>query len=383
LTATLPLNTFFFLSNFTTATTPAGSSMSTSSDLRKKLTTFIKSREALKIQLDRKKLNKEHYEALSKMIFGHEQWYYQNKSTLDHFERMNPPLAPLSMQATPFRPTPTSPTSMSAPQGYFPVSFDYRQVVDIRPFWASNPDNCVVLVRYRHAPNDETVFVGKKTKDMNEERMLWRLRGHSYIIPCQGALVVPPSLSLPAGRYMIFRRVEYSLDDWKEAVGTFTQIFTIIVHLCFVGGVLSKQTIKDIMVHLVLGLQEMHERNVLHLDLKPYNVVMDHGIPKLIDFGTSAVVGEDFVLRAVSQGYTAPELDKFSRASAAADVFSLGRILLFLCIPQPIEPFVIPVEEVPFSKDLLDFQRIVAAMTHPQASRRPTLDTLLKQFQRL
>ena len=48
------------------------------------------------------------------------------------------------------------------------------------------------------------------------------------------------------------------------------------------------EKVRSVMEQIVLGLRAMHRKDILHLDLKPSNIMIDaHGVVKLIDFGSS------------------------------------------------------------------------------------------------
>ncbi|KAE8790836.1 Wall-associated receptor kinase 3 [Hordeum vulgare] len=81
------------------------------------------------------------------------------------------------------------------------------------------------------------------------------------------------------------------------------------------------------------GLHYLHEKRILHLDLKPANVLLDIGmVPKIADFGLSRCFDEGQT-RAItqhlcgSQGYLAPEFYR-GQIAFASDIYSLGVIIM-------------------------------------------------------
>ena len=105
-------------------------------------------------------------------------------------------------------------------------------------------------------------------------------------------------------------------------------------HLCGLGYV---QAVLWLLSRLAEGLGHAHERGILHLDLKPANVLFsDDGEPLLLDFNLAADIKLPVQASVAMLGgtlpYMAPEhLDAFrdgSRAvDARSDLFSLGVIL--------------------------------------------------------
>jgi serine/threonine protein kinase len=80
----------------------------------------------------------------------------------------------------------------------------------------------------------------------------------------------------------------------------------------------------DLILHLAEALECLHQHQLIHRDIKPANIIYVRGQPKLadIDLVTDlSPAGE--VTQIGTQGYMAPE----GPGTAAADVFSLGRIL--------------------------------------------------------
>ena len=60
------------------------------------------------------------------------------------------------------------------------------------------------------------------------------------------------------------------------------------------GGLLSEQAVLSFIMPILEGLQELHNRGVLHRDIKPQNIYVSHdGRPILLDFGAAKqIVGE-------------------------------------------------------------------------------------------
>lgn len=92
--------------------------------------------------------------------------------------------------------------------------------------------------------------------------------------------------------------------------------------------------VRDIVAQIARGLQAFHRMEMLHQDLRPANIMVDHtGTVKIIDFGsvhiaglaeTAAHQGDGALLGAVA--YTAPELFCGEAATPRSDLFSLGVI---------------------------------------------------------
>uniref|UniRef100_A0ACD6AAM0 Uncharacterized protein n=1 Tax=Avena sativa TaxID=4498 RepID=A0ACD6AAM0_AVESA len=82
------------------------------------------------------------------------------------------------------------------------------------------------------------------------------------------------------------------------------------------------------------GLLFLHEKHILHLDLKPANILLDaHMVPKIADFGLSRCLGEEQT-RAITEniigtlGYADPQYLKTGEMEYASDIYSLGVIIM-------------------------------------------------------
>lgn len=108
------------------------------------------------------------------------------------------------------------------------------------------------------------------------------------------------------------------------------------------GGPLPWKDALAIGVKLAGALQSAHEADVLHLDVKPANVLSGQdGEPKLADFSIArlrAALGITATAQqtlAFTPGYAAPELLKGDGPTPASDVYGLGATLFTLLVGHP------------------------------------------------
>ncbi|XP_053658629.1 serine/threonine-protein kinase Tao [Anopheles marshallii] len=152
---------------------------------------------------------------------------------------------------------------------------------------------------------------------------------------------------------------------------------------------LPDERIWSIMLDLLLALKSLHDRNLIHLDIKLDNIlVTDDGTCKLADFGIVFDLTKSNP-RYATEGdsrYMAPELME-GRYTKAADIFSLGIATLELAcnleLPANGRLWQRLRSGQPLPENLAcnispALKTIIHSMMHPVPDERPTVDALLK-----
>ncbi|MFT5685806.1 MAG: tetratricopeptide (TPR) repeat protein, partial [Myxococcota bacterium] len=95
-------------------------------------------------------------------------------------------------------------------------------------------------------------------------------------------------------------------------------------------GGLSSRPLEEILssfCELLEVVDYLHRRGVLHLDIKPDNVLLSDGGVVLLDLGSARPVTSGPGEAGGTVGYAAPEVMAGQAATVAADIFSLGALL--------------------------------------------------------
>ncbi|XP_040948037.1 rust resistance kinase Lr10-like [Gossypium hirsutum] len=102
---------------------------------------------------------------------------------------------------------------------------------------------------------------------------------------------------------------------------------------------LSWEKLQDITVGVAKGIEYLHqgcEQRILHFDIKPHNILLDHNFnPKISDFGLAKLCSKEqsaisMTTARGTMGYIAPEVlsRNFRNVSYKSDVYSFGMLLL-------------------------------------------------------
>ena len=98
-------------------------------------------------------------------------------------------------------------------------------------------------------------------------------------------------------------------------------------------GKLSWKETLDLSIQIARALSHAHSRNIVHMDIKPQNIMLPKGgSVKIADFGIAqmdeAVTGEEAADEAVgSIHYISPEQARGETVDARSDIFSLGIVM--------------------------------------------------------
>ncbi|GAA4936480.1 protein kinase domain-containing protein [Actinoplanes utahensis] len=130
-------------------------------------------------------------------------------------------------------------------------------------------------------------------------------------------------------------------------------------YLSMRGGRLTPAEVVTIAAQTAAALAAAHHHGVVHLDLKPENIlVRRRSTPpeiRITDFGVAVLLNDtDHIPAGGTPGYTAPEIFQGGAPTPAADVWSLGVLLLELTTGRPTgDPSLLPGPLGPVARDCL------------------------------
>ncbi|KAL3499704.1 hypothetical protein ACH5RR_038797 [Cinchona calisaya] len=105
------------------------------------------------------------------------------------------------------------------------------------------------------------------------------------------------------------------------------------------ANLLGLEKLHDIALGIAKGIEYLHqgcEQRILHFDIKPHNILLDHNFnPKISDFGQAKLCSKEqsavsMTAARGTMGYIAPEVfsRNFGKVSYKSDVYSFGMVLL-------------------------------------------------------
>ena len=133
------------------------------------------------------------------------------------------------------------------------------------------------------------------------------------------------------------------------------------------------------------GLKTAHEKNIIHRDVKPGNILItDKGEVKIVDFGLAKLAGEKLTESVSTKGtiaYMAPEVIRGSKADNRADLWSLGVILYEMITghlpfrgeyPEPLIYSIVNEEPKSLSHYLKDVSNLLQTIIDKLLKKDPT-----------
>ena len=153
------------------------------------------------------------------------------------------------------------------------------------------------------------------------------------------------------------------------------------------SGPLEPEAVYRLVIRLASALQAVHDRNVIHRDLSPDNIILqnsDVGQAKIIDFGISrantggpTIIGDGF---AGKVNYVSPEQVGIfdGKVTARSDIYSLGLVIAEALTGKQIDMGGTQAQIVEKRRHLpplegIDnrFRPLLEAMLQPDPSNRP------------
>lgn len=115
----------------------------------------------------------------------------------------------------------------------------------------------------------------------------------------------------------------YFTSPWLKGTDLFTATKDLPYEKC-----------EEYFVQLLRALNYLHQKKIIHCDLKPGNVFVESGRVLLIDFGLAGYWGKSIV---GTPTYLAPEIFRGEHHTVASDLYALG-VIFYNCLAR-VQPF--------------------------------------------
>lgn len=123
-------------------------------------------------------------------------------------------------------------------------------------------------------------------------------------------------------------RVYNAFDENNTAyfVMDFCSGSSLKTHLALINK-MSEPTVKDLIERLIPAVKHLHQKELIHSDIKPSNIGLnEHGHPVLLDFGAARKISEvnDTLTVSFTSGYACPEQYNGKTLKPMFDIYSLA-----------------------------------------------------------
>ncbi|KAG2361634.1 kinase-like domain-containing protein [Suillus spraguei] len=200
-----------------------------------------------------------------------------------------------------------------------------------------------VAVKVFRVPPKKSEDMKKLIRKLRQEVFVWQELEHSHILPLYGTtgkFGAIPALVCP---WMKEGSLQQYLETmWqKSSPPEMHRLFTLVRFFVYLVDALRSVEIQ--LFQIVLGLQYLHYKNIIHGDLMPPNVLIDeNGNALLADFGLSRLLAdhETSFFRSHGPGamrWAAPEIiplnpetpdENVSKPNKTSDIYSFGCIMM-------------------------------------------------------
>lgn len=155
-------------------------------------------------------------------------------------------------------------------------------------------------------------------------------------------------------------------------------------------GPLSLNEFINIFIQISKGLYDIHKNNLVHLDIKPENIMfkdIERKHVKIGDLGIAKLaVGKMVSASYLSPAYAAPEVLKSQLGSKESDIYSLGCVMYESLTGINPQSFVLNNYEVPppdrYRPDIPAWlSSLIMSMLSPVPEMRPTIEQVLNSLE--
>ena len=114
-------------------------------------------------------------------------------------------------------------------------------------------------------------------------------------------------------------------------------LLTKIKYYKLMSKQISENVIWEYLIQMIFGLKVLHEKKVIHRDLKSANVFVSGNIIKIGDFNISKIIKNNFVISSQTGTpyYASPEVWSEKPYDYRTDIWSMGCIIYELCSFRP------------------------------------------------
>jgi serine/threonine protein kinase len=193
--------------------------------------------------------------------------------------------------------------------------------------------------------------------------------------------------------------------EWK---GSLNVVFVDVVHKFVVfkermemdlmdyydQGRINPEDLKFVVFHLCKSVQELHHRNIYHLDIKPENALIDLKTKhiRLCDFAFASLTKYLSTVQGTPE-YLAPEvLNNALYLAPKVDIYGLGATIYFLYVGDfaysmdkcktSDQMYRAKLKSLTFPKGTWDpiLQNLLRKMMHSYPSERPSIDKIISEW---